>query len=205
MIFAVIDYIKYRFHYGKYSLESIKKQGGRLATKENVPSPQSFLPGTNFVYHSFDSFISWLIMYYTSSVWSHCGIIVGDGYVADATTGGFIKHPLADYLDGKGCIAFTRYKEMDEESGKRVAAHAESLVGAAFNYIGVICLFFTVIFGINPSYRIRFSLDILISLLILAIIFYSLKMNFIALVYIGLCYILITVINIIKSGNKITF
>jgi cell wall-associated NlpC family hydrolase len=51
-----------------------------------------------------------LVMYYTSSAWSHMGVFTENGNIIDATTGGVIEHPLSDYFDGKSYIVVKRLK-----------------------------------------------------------------------------------------------
>jgi len=74
MVFAIADYFKYREHKGRYSFSALEKKGGRLATKENFPKPEEIPPCSTMFHHSFNSFISWLVMYYTTGAWAHCAM-----------------------------------------------------------------------------------------------------------------------------------
>jgi hypothetical protein len=112
MIFAVLDYISYRFRRGAYSDERIQAEGGSLATKENYPHPERFRPGDIVFLHTADSFLSWTVMYYTSSVWSHTATVTTDGNIVDATTGGVFEHPLDDYLSMAGATSWLRPSPM---------------------------------------------------------------------------------------------
>jgi hypothetical protein len=71
---------------------------------ENFPSLGEYGAGKLFFYHGCNSFSSWLVMYFTSSIWSHTGAFTENGFVVDATTSGVIERPLYDYFDGKSYI-----------------------------------------------------------------------------------------------------
>src|SRR6266853_580503 len=101
MIFAILDYMDYRCRRGAYSDALLRAEGGRLAAGENFPRPEQFKTGDLVFLHTADSFLSWLVMYYTSSVWSHVASVSENGYIIDAATSGVLEHPFSDYLDGK--------------------------------------------------------------------------------------------------------
>src|ERR1039458_498005 len=163
MIFAILDYMNYRRRRGTYSDASIRAEGGQLAVPENFPHPEQFKMPTLVALHTADCFLSWLVMYYTSSVWSHVASFSENGYIIDATTDGVIEHPFSDYLDGKSYILIKTFEiKTTDEQQKGVLAWAREQVGCGFNWVGVIRLFLYTIFGFRDKYRVRYSVDFLL-------------------------------------------
>jgi len=105
MLFALLDYYRYRSQREIYSTAYIRERNGHLLTRENFPDPTVFKPGSVFFIHRRVSLTSWFIMYVTSSPWNHTGIFTGDGTVVEALTGGTIEHPFSDYLDGRSYMS----------------------------------------------------------------------------------------------------
>ncbi len=95
---------------------------------------QQLGPRHTFVYHTRDSFLSWLVMYYTVSVWSHVGTFTEHGHIIDATTAGVIEHPLSDYFDGKSYIIILAVKDglYSEEQAAKSLEWGRSQIGCGF-------------------------------------------------------------------------
>lgn len=104
MIFFLIDYLKYRNRNGPYSDASLEKEGWKKGPyfigRESV-----FRPSHIVVVHTRGSFISWLVMYYSSSRASHVCQCLADSVVADFTTGGLVEHKVSDYFDENHFLA----------------------------------------------------------------------------------------------------
>src|ERR1017187_7658324 len=111
MLFAALDYWRYTQRMGRFSDKTIREDGGILATRDKLHEIETIKPGRLIFYSCTDSFQSWLIMYYTSSVWAHVTTASYDGNIIDTTTSGVIEHPLSDYLDGKSYISIYTIKE----------------------------------------------------------------------------------------------
>lgn len=168
MLFAVIDYLHYKYRRGRYSDQAIRGTGGRLATASNFPGIADFGPEHLFVCHTVGSFKSWLVMYFTSSIWSHIATFSRQGNVVDATTSGVIEHPFSDYFDGRSYIQILTLKEkLSPDQISKMLAFFRRQIGNKYNWRGGWMLFFSIIFGAHASYRWRFSADILIALLML--------------------------------------
>lgn len=170
MFFALLDYMKYRRRKGIYRDENIRKLGGRLAVPENFSEVASYNPSYLFFCHTRYSIVSWLIMYYTSSVWSHVGSFSEKGRIIDATTKGYIEHPFSDYFDGRSFIAILALKEgiASEEYLAEVLRWGRSHLGLGFNWLAVFRFLWVIVSGAHAHYRIRFSVDFLIVALILS-------------------------------------
>lgn len=153
-----------------YSDENIIKQGGRLAVPENFTKVALFGPRYLFFCHTRYSVISWLIMYYTSSVWSHVGHFSEKGLVIDTTTSGVIEHPFSDYFDGRSFIVIMSLKEglASEEKLTKVLQWNRNRLGSRFDWIGIFRFFWAIVLGRIHHYRIRFSGDFLIMALLFA-------------------------------------
>jgi hypothetical protein len=104
VIFALLDFTRYRFHLGLYSDASLYAEGWIPATSNYFSGENEPKPGYYFVLHRRQSIISWLIMYGTQSRANHAGIFVGDGLVIDALLSGVTQHRMSDYFDGRTFI-----------------------------------------------------------------------------------------------------
>ncbi len=200
MLFAILDYINYRRRRGHYSDESIRKEGGRLAAPENFPMLLDLGPRHRFVYHTRDSFLSWLVMYYTASVWSHVGNFTERGHIIDATTAGVIEHPLSDYFDGKSYIIILAAKKglvSDEQLAKSLE-WGRRQIGCGFNWPGLRRFFWSIVFGAHANYRFRVSGDILILLLVLCPLAYLSHTFGVLLLLVSSLYVFIVVMNTTK-------
>jgi len=169
MLFAMLDYVRYRRGKGIYSDANIRGQGGRLAVSENFHELESLGPGHLFLCHTRYSVLSWLVMYYTSSVWSHTGIFTEQGRIIDVTTAGVIEHPLSDYFDGKSFIVIFGLKEgiVSHEQLDEGLKWLRSEVGGGYDWFRILQMLWSTISGANEKYRLRFSADFLIIALIL--------------------------------------
>lgn len=163
MLFAATDYIAYLLRKGPYSHAAMIRQGAALATQDNFPHLNACHPGDIFFYHTRRSIISWMIMYFTDSIWSHTGCFVGNGRIIDATTSGVIEHPIADYCDGNGYMSIASVRDITEVQRQAMVGFMRRQVGARFNWVGVIRLFLSIISGAHAHYRARYMIDILLS------------------------------------------
>jgi hypothetical protein len=168
MLFALVDYLNYRAERGPYSANAIESQGGHLADKHLTYRIEALRPADLFFYHGRGSLLSWAVMYFTHSIWSHVGTCVGDGKIVDATTSGVVEHRLTDYLDGRGYLAFRTVQGISDEQRADVARYARSTVGAGYNWSGVFRLFGAIITGYHAHFRWRFAVDVLIFAAMLA-------------------------------------
>ena len=195
MLFAIIDYIKYKNRMGMYSERSLQSQGGRLAVVASFPLLHEYDPRYIFILHTRDSFMSWLVMYYTCSPWSHVGSFSERGFILDATTSGVIEHPFADYLDGKSYIVIRMLKDADKSDAMNLIKVGRSAIGLKFNWLGIIKFFFRIVLGKHAHYEFRFSADFLILALMLSPFAYFSHYFGILLLFVSALYILIVLIN----------
>ena len=201
MLLALTDYICYRLGKGHYSPDAFAQQHAVLAIPENFPDLSRFLPGDIFFYHTRNSFISWIIMYYTNGIWSHTGTIAGGGRIIDATTSGVIEHPLSDYLDGNGYIAIKKIDITDAGREKMMAFMRQQL-GKDFNWTGVLRLFLCIVFGAHAHYSVRYLMDfLLLAAAMWAILFWT-RLGQMSIVFAVAAYLIIVILNTPKRISK---
>jgi hypothetical protein len=209
MLFAIIDYIKYRNHKDHYSFKEIENEGGILAKCDNFPDPTAIKPFSSLFYHPFGSFISWLIMYYTGGVWSHYAIFIRNGYLSDQTTEGSINHPFVDYLDGRGYVKiFILNSNITEDKIDELEMACKKDIGKRYNYPRVINMFFQIILGFRDSYKLRFTLDILILSAMIISFLKALNLGYGFIIITAIIYIMIVILNVSKKlllSKKIKF
>ncbi|HLX72215.1 MAG TPA: hypothetical protein VKV04_21570 [Verrucomicrobiae bacterium] len=170
MLFALLDYLRYRARQGNYTTASIRAQGGRLAVSENFPGVETFGPDYIFGYHRVGSVMSWAVMYYTSSIWAHVGHFSENGCVLDVTTtAGVCEHPFFDYLDGKSFVGVKVSKTPFTPSQRaKMLAWGRQHIGERFSWEKIVIFFFAIVLGAHKKYRFRFSADFAIVALVLS-------------------------------------
>lgn len=157
MLFALWDYIKYRRRMGRYSDAELVRQGARCATQANF-SDQSERPrGTVIQFHTRYSYLSWMVMYYSDSVWSHLAIIVSSDDVVHSTTSGVLRHPFLALCDERSYLRLLA--PIENEAGAKAGAHAETLVGRQYDWGETIYTFRDTILGTLGRYRLSYFLD----------------------------------------------
>jgi hypothetical protein len=138
MIFAALDYLRYKLRKGNYSDSAIRAEGGRLAIAENFADWERLASGHIFMYHGADSILSWSVMYFTSSIWSHTGMFTEHGRIVDSTTGGVVEHSLSDYFDGRSYMAILTFKEpLSLQESSSLVTSLRRDVGCRFNWRGI--------------------------------------------------------------------
>ncbi len=175
MLLALLDYRDYLSQRGRYSPDSVERQGGRLMIPENFPNPSALAPGTLFFMHTRTHFLSWLIMYFQSggdsghSIWSHTGLFSYNGDIIDVTTEGVVEHPFSDYFDGESYVSIVDAPVADESKRHEVIAHGRSRLGAPYGWEIAIQLGLRTLYGRDHHYHPKFSVDLLILLALLSL------------------------------------
>lgn len=160
MICAITDYLFYKCKRGKYSHNNLLKQGAQpgVIPKGHVLDVKT---GDMFFLHTRNSFLSWCVMYYTNSIWSHCGIIGENNLSFDSTTSGVIKHPFTDYLDENHYVAVGRIPGISKEIRDKINPFLNSWVGAPYGWGHILRMFIIRISGRHDKYYYKFYIDIL--------------------------------------------
>ena len=169
MIFAFIDYWKYRKRKGRYSHQALTNQGLNLATLDNFRNYKSYPLGHILFVSTTDSSLSWAIMYCTNSTLSHTAIFYGNGVLQDCTTSGVVRRSFDRYLDDKS------YLKVIPPPGGTNFAHMREIMnqslGARYNWLGAFRMLLNIIIGNHPGFSWRIYSDLLMMLLIASYIF----------------------------------
>jgi len=193
MLCAAVDYLAYAMRRGRYSLENLKAEGGLLATPDRIDLVDELQPADCLIFHTPGSLLSWAIMYYTDSAWSHIAMVVGPNRLSHATTVGIIEQPITDFFDGKTVLLARRPKERTPEGVVAAQAFAEESRGAGYNWLGVFRLLLRILFGASHHYRVRVSVDILIVTVVLATLSWGAVR--LAILAAATLYVLLVVVN----------
>jgi hypothetical protein len=162
MLCAALDYRDYAKKRGRYSIEKLNAAGGVLATPDRRDLVDDLQPADCLIFHTPGSCLSWAIMYYTDSVWSHVAVVIGPNRLSHATTAGIIEQPISDFFDGETVLLARRPAMMTPEGVAAALAFAEESKGAGYNWFGVFKLFGRILVGASHHYRVRVSVDILL-------------------------------------------
>jgi hypothetical protein len=105
MIFAAFDYAHYRRQTGRYTPNiGINIMAAGYIGAEFAEALPKINPGDLLVIETFDSFLAWLVLYFTSSHMSHLALYAGDEMIAHATTAGVRLDPVSVLYNAKNRI-----------------------------------------------------------------------------------------------------
>jgi len=133
LIFALLDYWQYRRQRGRYAPAHFRVPNIRLMSAANFPDLYTFKPGDLFLLHTRGSVISWAVMYFTQSVWSHTGLFSGSGNILHATTSGVIEEPFASHFDNHS-FACLIDPGLSDEGREKAISYARSRLGAPYGW-----------------------------------------------------------------------
>ena len=200
MLFALYDYIKYRLKKGIYSDSALNSEG-TLLTQEYLNN-HHIDEGSTIFFHRRNSFLSWTICYYTSSIWSHVATVTENNYVLDVTTLGIIEHSLLDYSDGNIFFCCFKFKDVPQNIIHNGLANRRKNIGTPYGWLKAIRIFIYIIFAKKKN---DFHLKFLIDFLIIFIALYLIS-TWSILIYIACIYVIMVVTNIITVQKlKIRF
>lgn len=164
MLFACLDYLQYRFHVGRYSAQQLSAAGGFLADGSSLKRLDGIRDGDIIGCHPIDSLVGWAVMYIQDYPFSHVGLLTKERTVVETTLSGTIERSAASYFDGKHYLRIVRREGMYATSEEGVIAAARSRIGGAYDWSGAIYVGLVALAGGHPHYRVRHSLDILVTL-----------------------------------------
>lgn len=165
VLFALTDFALYLARRGPYNDGAIRGLGGVRADPAEAVVPTVSNSVSTFFLHPVRSPISWVIMYLTSSPWSHTGIVFPDGVAFDATVSGVRQHPIADYLDGRGYIGFATAHSIPAENQEAARSFFQATVGDGYNWRGAQRLGLSIVLGSHRHWRPRIFADVGLTLL----------------------------------------
>jgi hypothetical protein len=112
-------------------------------------------PGDLIATFDTQSRMSRLISFVDGGPWSHMGVYVGNGRIAEALTRGVVERGIEAYQPARYRLGVYRPVGMTPEGAERVVAACRSRLGAAYNYTGVLRVGSRLLFRIEAG-RERF-------------------------------------------------
>lgn len=129
-------------------------------------------PGDGILVGSFNNWVSWLIMYLTSSQVSHVAIYLGGRQIIHQNIGGVSIDPLEDLFKPKVRLLPFAYP-MPENTHDEIMARLRRKVGAPYAMQHVFRKAYLILLGRDwPFFRCRFFLDVLLLLALLDLPFF---------------------------------
>ena len=162
VLFAVVDYLLYRFQRGSYSPRKLEADVWFLADESSLDKLKSVRNGDVLFSQPINSFTSWVVMYFQGGPCSHVGTLTNEGTIVEAITAGVVERPASVYFDGKHYLTIRRLQQMDEESGQRVVFWMRSRIGNRYGWGKVVSLGLHILIGNHWDWRPRISFDVLI-------------------------------------------
>jgi hypothetical protein len=164
VIFALVDYLKYRFQWGQYSPRKLEEDGWFFADKSSLDMLRAARNGDVLFSQPINSFTSWVVMYFQGGPCSHVGMLTSEGTVIEAITAGVVERSASEYFDGKHYVGIREHREWNSEMGQQLVSTARSQIGCKYNWGGVVSLGFHILIGNHWDWRPRISFDVLIFL-----------------------------------------
>lgn len=174
MLFALFDYITYTRQAGRYSRTSSDVMG--CGFEGGLPDKIISIlhPGDFLIVQGLGSYISWLVMYFTSSPISHVALYTGDRNIFHATLSGSLTEPI-DSLFAKKSRILPVHIHIDDSMREKFLENLLSFNNVPYGWPLIALKSFRIISGRDwPYFRLRFALDITIILLALEIITFNL-------------------------------
>ena len=135
MLFALYDYSCYRRRTGKYSRDI--NRGGIMGRAFDYRIPDKALaklrPGDFLFVETFGWYVSWLIMYLTSSRVSHAALYLGSKKIMHATLAGVCKEDI-DVLFNADSRILPCITSMTDEQRKKVRSTVQKLEGIPYGF-----------------------------------------------------------------------
>ena len=164
MIFALVDYLRYRFQRGQYSPRKLEEDGWFFAEKSSLDMLSAARNGDLLFSQPINSFTSWVVMYFQGGPCSHVGMLTNEGTVIEAITAGHVEHPASAYFDGKHYLAIGKHREWDNETRQQTVSIARSQIGLGYGWGNLVSLGLHILIGDHRDWRPRISFDVLIFL-----------------------------------------
>lgn len=168
MIFAIVDYFNFRHQRGRYSRNNHKEPmayGFDKLIPKNIQT--SLQEGDTVLSTSFDSGISWAIMYFTSSLISHVSAYIGNGQIIHGTLSGSRKDLIETLYGEKSRFIIVRPPIPKEKQSQNEIDYSD-FENIPYSMKTVLKKLFLIVSGRDwPYYRWKFYFDILILFLLI--------------------------------------
>jgi hypothetical protein len=161
MFIALIDYLAYRRRSGRYSRERSQSAMAFGFDRELPPKAIAALrPGDAIFLQTFDSWLSWAVMYMTKSEISHAAIYLGNGLIFHATLSGVVQESIESLYGARSRLLPCTIEASDEQRAK-LRVYIASQLGRPYGWGIVFAKALRILFGrLWPLFRWTFVLDI---------------------------------------------
>jgi len=197
VIFALVDYLQYRYRKGRYHHDAIISQDWRLASKAEFDSDPTPLVGDVFVVSTMESPISWAVMYYTNSLASHVAAFGQNWDVYDCTIDGVIKTKFYGYLDEKSYLMIKQAPAIVRSQPEEVLNYMKESLGQPYGWGLLFYMFLQIVFCSAPArFRWRVPIDFFLVFLLLSFVSKLFA-------YMGLLYLIVVLVNRLRVHSKV--
>jgi hypothetical protein len=181
MIFALIDYSRYRCRTGRFARDfGITVMGG--AFEDAIPDAALELlhAGDVIVVQTLDKFASWVIMYLTQSEVSHVAMYLGGRRISHATPAAGVTIEMVDALFKPNSRLLPCIRKMPDETRAKIPDHvAESWEGRPYAMLLVLLKGLSILSAHNwPAFRWKFFIDVVLAVVAIDLPFLLLMVLF---------------------------
>ena len=198
MLFAISDYIKYKLQIGIYCIKAAKKKYPADRTMNATECANTCKTGDILLVHTANSFLSWLVMYYTGpTIWSHVAMFGSGGYIYDTTISGVIKHHVSDYINERSFVVVRRLSGVSEEKRAEMEKYLDEIIHrkCKFNWKWVVEHGLLIVLGAHRRFRFRYLCDFLILVIVILLLIQGFPVLFWIICSLGLLYSVVVFTN----------
>lgn len=197
---AIFDYHNYRKRSGRFARKG-KKSVMQLAFPDKVPElALSYLePGDLLFVSTYENWMSWLIMYLTSSEISHVAMYLGNRQIAHMATSGSIAEPI-ESIYGKNKMILPCHLPFDPNLRMELVNTAKTLANETvpYSWKDVFYRGISILSGRDKFlFRAKFIVDFFTIGLVLDIIPFLL-LGYPVFIWLCIVFLLITLANLIS-------
>jgi hypothetical protein len=159
MIFAVLDYLRYRRRTGKYG-----RTGALRFAFIGHPTHRLWpilQEGDVLFVATYGHFLSWLIMYVTDSPFSHAAVYIGNEQIAHMTTGGFAVEGVDALCDSNTAIVPVMLPETAVNRRQKLKDVLRKYRNEPYGWIPAVLKGVRILLARDlPAYRLKFAADL---------------------------------------------
>ncbi len=167
MIFCLSNLVQYYGRWGTYSCKRFEATGHILATRENLEQHKSSEGVSLVMVHTYPSFVSWITMWSTSSIYSHAAMLLPGGMVSHMTTSGNALQPILDLADNRSYLLIREVTRDPIQTAEIVnRSNARRVQNPKYNWIGAAMLGLSELLSLNGKLRPKHLFDLTFSALL---------------------------------------
>lgn len=195
MIFALIDYIKYRKGKGLYNLSNDPIMQYGFPGEIPIPTLKALEPGDVIFTFTSNSFISWAIMYLTKARMSHVSQYIGNNSIIHSTTEGVISESIESLFSKKSVFLPLHIQNVTRDDRNKLVKYLKDSIGVPYGWNVVLKKFLRIISGRDvPYFRFAHFVDLLLILLVSDLMLFLLFNKFI-FIFLIIPYLFLLIMN----------